>query len=404
MRSCLLFSMLLLLATPAFAQGDTQPSGTSPDGDKKPVEPFSNFEVGGLADGEYLPLTLGRDRTGLGFRSRLSFGWDSNVFKLDRNDDSALFGDAIGEGWVGANFGVIALGARAKVAGRLHFGEPDANQWDMKLGGFVKMPYGGGGFGFGLSADVLYQQLQTYELAGPITRQDDLRASGGIARAYIGYAVSFVIFELGVHGQTTDFSEESRIPSYDNWDIGADFSVYINAWDTVELRPYVDFSYEWFRDQTDLQDDGTLLNQQDDLQLLKFGYGVDWRIDLGLIEAEGRAYAMRQDDSAAGFNRYWQHGIRGAIDFNFYDPLRITAGAHFWTREYDDRVDFDSLDLGTTTKTTFERFAQIYAEVSYNVWGPLYLGGRYSYTRRISDVNNGGYAVHQAAIFLELGF
>lgn len=402
MKHWLMVTLMALLPTALSGQGTT-PASASPESGE-PVEPFADFEVGGVADGQYLPLTLGRDRTGLGLRTRASFGWDSNIFKEDRDDDTGLFGDAVGEAWVGHNFGVIALGARLSVAGRLYFGEPDADQWDMKLGGFFKVPYGGGGWGFGISADVLYQQLQTYELTGPLTRQDDLRASGGIARIHVGYSVSFVVFELGVHGKTTDFSEEQTVPSYDNWDIGMDFSVYFNAWDVVELRPYVDFSYEWFRDQLDLQDDGTALAQEDDLQLLKLDYGVDFRVDLGVIEAEGRAYSMRQDDSAAGFNRYWQYGVRGAIDFNFYDPLRITVGLHLWHREYDDRVDVDSLDPGSTEKTTFERYGMVWGEVAYNVYSYLYLGGRYSYARRMSDINTGGYTVHTAAIFLELGF
>jgi hypothetical protein len=235
--------------------------------------------------------------------------------------------------------------------------------WDLKLGGFVKVPYGGGGWGFGISADVLYQQLQTYELTGPLTRQDDLRASGGIARVHVGYSLSFLIFELGFTGKTTDFSEENAVPSYDNWEIGSDFSVYINAWDVLEIRPYIEFSYAWFRDQFDLQDDGTLLRQEDDL-----------------------------------------YGLRGALDLNLYEPLRITFGLDAWHREYDDRVDVDSLDPDSTVKTTFERYAMLWTEVAYNVYSFLYLGGRYSYSRRISDVNAAGYAVHTATLFVELNF
>lgn len=369
------------------------------------VDPWgSEFEVGGTADGQYLPLALGRDRTGLGLRLRAAFGWDSNVFKEDRGEDSAFLADAAGQFWVGHNFGLFALGARASMAGRLNFGEPDSDMWDLKLGGFFKLPYDGG-FGFGISADALYQQLQTYEVLGPIARQDDLRASGAIARAYVGYQVGgFLIFELGFTGQTTDFSEERDVPSLDSWTIGTDFSVYMNFWDTLVLRPYVAFDYEWFRDQLDRNDDGTVLEDEDAVQLLKFTYGVDAKLDFGFIEAEARAYSIRQDDSAAGFERYWQYGVRGAIDLNFEKVLRVTIGLHLWTREYDDRIDVDSLEADETQKTVHERYLQGFVEASWNFWAFFYVGARYKYERRTSDINNFGYADHEITAFIEIGF
>jgi hypothetical protein len=392
--------ILALFAAPIFAQEDT-PSSTEPGGDEEAVDPWADFEVGGVQDGVYLPLSLGRDRTGLGLRVRGSFGWDSNIFLEDRDEDNALFVDAAGQTYVGANFGICSLGARALIAGRLYFGEPDATLWDLKLGAFFKVPYNGG-FGFGISADALYQQLHIYEVTGPITRQDDLRASGYIARAYIGYQVSFVIFELGFTGQTTDFSEEKDIPSLDSWTIGTDFSIYLKFWDFLELRPYVEFNYEWFRDQVDIQDDGTPLSDDDKLQLLKFTYGCDFKLNLPFLEAQGRAYSMRQDDAAAGHERYWQYGVKAAADLNLVGEVRLTFGGHYWTREYDDREDIDNTTEGE--KTVHERYLQGWVEAAWNFWEFMWAGARYVYTRRSSDIDNAGYADHEISVFLEIAW
>lgn len=391
--------LVSVLAMPLMAADDAPADESDTEAD-----PWgSGFEVGGLADGQYLPLTIGRDRTGLGLRARISAGWDSNIFKEDRGEDSSFFGDAAGQVWVGHQFGMIALGARGQVAGRLHFGEPDADLWDLKLGAFFKLPYDGG-FGFGISGDVLYQQLHTYEVLGPIQRQDDLRAAGAIGRAYVGYEAGFVIFELGLTGQTTDFSEEREVPSLDSWTMGADFSVAMNFWDVLLLRPWVAFDYEWFRDQLDRDDDGSILNDEDAVQLLKFTFGADAKLNLGFIEAEARAYGVRQDDSAAGFDRYWQYGLLGAIDLNFEKILRVTLGFHAWTREYDDRIDLDSLESGETTKTLHERLLVGFVEASWNFWAFFHAGARYAYERRISDINNFGFSAHEATIFLEIAF
>ena len=396
--------LAVLLGAPLFAQGSGSgsPESTNPDSNEEDVDPWADFEVGGLQDGSYLPLSLGRDRTGLGFRARAIFGWDSNIFLEDKDDDTGLFGDAQGYAYLGANLGIISLGARAQIAGRLYFGEPDANMWDLKLGGFFKMPYNGG-FGFGASADVLYQQLHTYEITGPITRRDDLRASGGIARAYVGYQVSFIVFELGVTGQTTDFSEEQEIPSLDSWTIGADFGIYFQVFDFLEIHPFIAFDYEWFREQLDVQDDGTPLSTEDKLQLLKFTYGADVKLNLPFIEFQGRAYSSRQDDSAAGFDRYWQYGAYGAADLNLVGDVRLTVGGHIWTREYDDRVDVDNVGIGGQ-KTVNERYLRGWVELAWNFWEFMSVGGRYSYTRRASDIDNEGYTVHEASVFLEIGW
>jgi hypothetical protein len=392
--------LALILAAPLCAQ-ETTPSSTEPGGDEDSVDPWADFEVGGVQDGSYLPLAIGRDRTGLGLRIRGSFGWDSNIFLEDKDDDTGLYVDAASYAYVGANFGFVSLGARAQLAGRLYFGEPDAGMWDLKLGGFFKIPYNGG-FGFGVSADVLYQQLHTYEITGPITRQDDLRASGAIGRAYVGYQVSFVIFELGFTGQTTDFTEERDVPSLDSWTIGTDFSVYLKFWDFFELHPYVGLEYEWFRDQVDIQDDGTPLSDDDKLQLLKFNYGADFKLNLPFIEAQGRVYSIRQDDSAAGHDRYWQYGVKGAADLNLVGAIRLTVGGHFWTREYDDLKDVD--DTTADEKTVHERYLQGWVELAWNFWEFMSVGARYVYTRRASDIDNAGYADHDISVFLEIGW
>jgi hypothetical protein len=390
--------LALLLAVPAYAQ-EASSSSTAPGGDEEEVDPWKDFEVGGPEDGAYLPLGLGRDRTGLGFRARGSFGWDSNIFLEDRDDDTGLYIDGVSYAYVGANFGLVALGARAQLAGRLYFGEQDAGLWDLKLGGFFKLPYNGG-FGFGVSGDVLYQQLQTYEITGPITRQDDLRASGMIARGYVGYQAAFMIFELGFTGQTTDFTEEKDVPSLDSWTIGTDFSVYFSVFDFLELHPYVGFDYEWFRDQVDIQDNGTPLSQEDKLQLLKFNYGCDFKLNLPFIEAQGRAYSIRQDDSAAGHDRYWQYGLKGAVDLNLVGDVRLTAGGHLWTREYDDRVDEGS----TGKSTVHERLLQGWIELAWNFWEFFHVGARYKYSRLASNLDNGGYADNDVSVFLEIAW
>ncbi|MCC6464835.1 MAG: hypothetical protein IT463_05790 [Planctomycetes bacterium] len=404
-----LIALLVLAASPLAAEqeGDNPAPAEGPEAEQPADEgSIADTEVGGAADGVYLPLTLGRDRTGIGMRARASVGYDDNLFKVDRDEDTGAFVDGLADLYAGMNLGLFAFGTRATLAGRLHFGDPDANLWDLKLGGFFKLPYGGGGLGCGLSADVLYQQLQTYEILGPITRRDDLRAAGAVARAHIGYSVSFVVFELGLHGRTQDFSEELSLDSLDSWAIGADFSIGLNFWDVLEIKPYARFDYEWFRDQFDLMDDGSYSHLDDRVQLMDVDVGADWTLDVGLIEATGRVYIQRQDDSAHGHDRYWQYGLRAAADFNFVDELRITAGLHAWNREFDDRLDLEAFYRinGGGSVTVFERYVQFWTELSWNFWAFMHAGARYSYTRRTSDIDNGGYANNQITAFLEIGF
>lgn len=391
--------LLLLLAAPMYAQdGDSTDAGSGTD----PVDRWSDFEVGGTADGFYLPLRLGRDRTGLGLRLRGAFGWDDNIFKEDRNEDSEFFMDGGGQVHAGHNFGLFSVGVRGLVAGRMYFGDPDANQWDLKLGGFFKVPYNGG-FGFGVSGDILYQQLQTYEIAGPLVRQDDLRASGAIGRAHVGYQVAnFLVFELGFTGQTTDFSEERDIRSLDSWTIGTDFGAYIDILGFMQLHPYVAFDYEWFRDQLDRNPDGTEHRDKDKLQLLMMDFGSDVYIDFFFIELAGRAYVKRQDDSAAGFNRYWQYGVNATADFSMVSEIRLTVGLNYWLREYDDRINFDfSRD---TRSTLHESYFKGYTELAWNFWEFFHVGARYTYERRISGIDNGGYAANEITVFIEVAW
>lgn len=392
-----LLLICLAVAAPMYAQD--KPAKKDAD-NEEPIDPWADFEVGHATDGAYLPLSLGRDRTGLGLRSRMGFGWDSNVFKEDRHEDNAFFIDGAAYGYIGHDFGAFALGARGMIAGRLNFGEPDASMWDIKLGGYFKIPYGGGGFGTGISADVLYQQLQTYEIFGPLTRQTHLRAAGAIARAYVGYKVGgFLIFELGFTGKATDFSEEKTIDSPDSWEIGADFSVWLNFFDVIALKPWVRFDYEWFRDQLDFRTDGTLIKPEDNLQLLKLDAGVDADINLGFIRATGRVYTRRQDDSAAGLLRYWEYGVNAAIDFMMVGNVKLSGGTHLWMREYDKLED-----TSEGKATLLEQHGAFWGEISWNFWEFLDLGARYRYTRRISGIDNGGYATHEVFVFLGVTF
>jgi hypothetical protein len=252
----------------------------------------------------------------------------------------------------------------------------------------------------GISADILYQQLQLYEVASTVTRQDDLRAGGVIGRAYMGYAFSRFALEVGVHGQSDNYSEEATNPSHDNWEIGIDLGIYMDLY-AVQLRPFVDFSYEWFRDQLDRDDLGVVLTNEDTLALLKLYYGLDFGVDLTVIELQGRAYAMRQDDGAAGFERYWQYGVRAAADINI-EVVRFTVGGHVWMREYTDRVNLDP-QTGSES-TTIERYARLWVEFAYGIAGPLSVGVRYVFERRDSDIPGGGYAANEITVFVELRF
>ena len=397
MRSATLAALLVFFAHAAPAQDSPSSPGTS---ETDAIAPFDDVEVGGAADGAYLPLALGRDRTGIGLRARLSFGWDSNVHKVDRHDDSAAFGDAIAQAHFGLDLGKIAAGVRGLAAGRAYFDQPDGDLWDLRLGGFLKIPYGEGGLGMGLSADVLYQQLQTYQITSEVARRDDLRAAGVISRAWMGYSFSRFALEAGLRGKSEDFTEEPGEPSHDNWEVALDLGLYMDLY-ALQLRPFVEVSYTWFRDQFDRDEMGVPLSDEDKLQLLKFYYGADFGLNLKVFSVLGRAYTMRQDDGAEGFERYWQYGVRAAADINLV-LARLTVGGHLWWREYSDRVDLDP-QTGERSTTT-ERYARLWVEFAYGVAGPLSVGLRYVFERRDSDIDNGGFAANEIALFVEVKF
>lgn len=392
----LLVALFAMTATPLCAADDNE-ANTEPNqgvfGD--------DFETGSVADRDLLPLAIGRDRTGWGVTARVSGGYDDNVFKVDRNVDREFFAHATAEAYFGVSLGYVEVGVRGQAAGRLYFGLDDSEVWDLKVGGFVRAPYDydEGGIGWGVSADGLWQQLHTYEFTSNIARRDDLKVAGAIARAWIGYSISgYIIPEIGITGRFEDVSEEANLNSLDNWRASVDVSVTMRLW-LVEIRPYAEAHYSWFRDLYDTDDDGTINVDEDKLQITNFDVGVDARLDLGILEAEGRAYANRQDDGAAGFERYWQYGLRAQARLNIISTVRITGGFHVWTREYTDR-ETPRPDIATP----IERYLSVNAEVAYGFVGMIYVGGRWEFQRRDSDFNNGGFTNHQLTLFVEVSF
>jgi hypothetical protein len=362
-----------------------------------PIDRWNHFIVGGIDDRRYLPLTLGPDRTGLGLRVRTSMGWDDNIYRMDRNEDQALFMDGFGDIYSGANFSMLSVGARLQASGRVYFGEPEASLWDLRLGAFVKKPYDGG-LGFGVTGDALFQQIPAYEIGGPIERRDALRAYGVTARGYAGVALTeALIAEAGLRGQITEFSEREEFESLDSWEIGLDAMLYIHLLNFAQVRPYLIVDYESFRELEERRTDGTERTRSEELELLKFKFGVDAKIDLGFAHLAGGAYGKRTDDSAAGFIRHWEFGLQAAADLFMVDGWRLSLSADMWNREYDDRVE-------TPGETVTERYLRAYGELAWNMWEFVHVGGRYTYERRISSISNGGYATNEAVVFLEFIF
>ena len=160
------------------------------------------------------------------------------------------------------------------------------------------------------------------------------------------------------------------------------------------MHPYVAFDYERFREQVDRQDDGTPLSNDDKLQLLKFNYGADFQIEPAVHRGWGASTAFARTIPAAGYDRYWRYGLRGAADLNLVGDVRLTVGGHFWTREYDDRIDVDNVG-----PNRYRHGARALPEGPTLSWpgssGEFFaVVARYSYTRRTSDVDMAGYAVN----------
>jgi hypothetical protein len=381
---------MLYFALPAFAQTDR---------DAEPIDPWEHFEVGSLAEDPYLPLRLGRDLTGFGLRARAALGWDTNIFREENDARDGFLLDGMARVHAGARAGLVAFGARGHAAARLYFGDADADTWDIKLGGFAKVPYSLGGLGFGISGDALYQRVHVYEITSAVERRDDLRATGAIARAHAGWAFSLVTFELGVTGEAHDFTETGGEESLDHWKLILDASATFAFYDTIRLKPYVQTDYVAFRDLVERNVDGS--ERDDNLDLLRFEYGGEIDLELGFMRAHGAVYGRRQDDGAAGFERYWQFGARAAATIFLVGDAYFTTGGEIWTREYDKRPATDS--DGNQSKL-IERHVMIWGELGWNFWEFFSLGARYRYTRRVSGLDGGGYIASEAMVFLEIEF
>lgn len=348
-------------------------------------------------------LELGKDRVGIGLDWKiLSFGYDDNVLNVDRHKDTSAYMDSAAEAWFGLNLGIVEAGVRGRIDGRYLFDADNDFLYDLKLGGFVrKQARKGGDIGFGVTADVLYQQPTYYELTGPILRFEKTKRAGIIGRANFQYAPwSFLCLELGVNASHSDFNEDNLDTSADYWEIGTDFRVHLRFWEFLEITPYVKFDYDWFRDVFDQNDDGSL-SGEDKLQLLKFTGAADVKFRLGeFFGLVGNVHFKRQDDSAQGFHRYYQYGFDAAAEIRIA-IVRIYLGAKAWNREYLDRADFN--DDGTE-ETLFERDLGMFAEVRVTVWWHIYVGVRVDWDRRTSGIDNRGFANGQYAGFFGLGF
>jgi hypothetical protein len=382
-----------VLALPLFAQ---RGRSTDPEFDDL-RDQWEYFDVEGIQGGAFLPLRLGRDRRGVGLRARASVGWDDNLFRTEQDREQALFADAGGDAFLGSRVGPVVAGVRGLAAGRVHFGDKDADMWDLKFGAFLRVPYDGG-IGFGLSADALYQQLQTYEVTGPLVRRRGLKVGGAIARAHVGLDLGRVIPEVGLTGTAKDFSEESDIRSLDHWSMTLDAGAYLDL-GLLRVRPYASLDYSDFRDQVERRRDGSRRDDNDGLSLISFDYGLEVQLELGVLRAGGEAYAVRLDDTAGGFDRYWQFGARGAAALDLTPLVMFTAGADVWSREYDVRL----AEPGSG-RSAIERYGGFYGELSWNFWEFFHLGGRVAWARRTSSIPEGGYREHQVWAFLEARF
>ncbi|MCC6574498.1 MAG: hypothetical protein IT462_11980 [Planctomycetes bacterium] len=348
-------------------------------------------------------LELGQDRTGFGLDwTVLSIGIDDNVLNVDRHKETSGFLDSVAAAFFGVNLGLVEVGVRGNAAGRILFDADNDILFQLNAGGFVrKQARKGGEIGFGVSADLVWQEPTYYELTGPILRFDKVRRGAIVGRAHFAYAATdYFGLELGVFGSNSDFSEENLDTSADYWEIGFDFGLWMRFWEFLQIKPYIRGEYDWFRDAFDQNDDGSF-SGEDKLQLLKGKLAVEIRTRIGsLFGMVANVYLRRQDDSAQGFQRYWQYGFDAAALFNIV-MVRVTVGVKGWSREYTDAVDFNDIGEG---ETTFERLFGIWAEVRANVIWKLYVGVRADFDRRASDFDNRGYANGQYQLFAGLSF
>lgn len=404
MKTLLVFA-LLLLAAPAFAQGES--GGNTPPAESKESKSSPN----GYNDKEKKeegPLDFSPNRLGWGLSARLGFGYDTNIFKVDRDEESGWFGDGRAAAYFGVNIAnALQLGFEGKAGGRFYFGREDAhdaNLFSLWGAAFLEHRAQPGGFGGGLRVEGEYEQRQFYEIYGPITRQDDLRRANFFARTWFDWLpVKWLLLDWGLYGRLTDFTEDEfsgnfKIPSNDSWMFGVDFRPELRFWEFLTIGPYILFEYEWFRDQFDIHPDN-LTFDDDKLQLLRYEFGARARLRFFTVnQTTAKIYARRQDDSAQGFLRYWTYGLQAQTNFNFY-IVRIGGGIDLWTREYDARRS-DSSVFTANSDTVFERYFSFNVEVAVNFFWTIEAGARYRFERRTSLLDNEGYVVHEITAFI----
>ncbi|MCC6573976.1 MAG: hypothetical protein IT462_09295 [Planctomycetes bacterium] len=358
-------------------------------------------------------VEVGADRVGFGLDARAGAGHDDNIFNVDRHKEDGFFAEFFGKAHYGTKiFDLFEVGVRGRAVDRFYFDgahehhEDEAHDhhlWDVRLGGFLRHRAAKpGDLGFGVSADLIYQKARYYELTGPVLRFFKTNRTAIIGRVYGEYNVfSFMGLELGVTGSHSDFSEDNLVESPDYWNLGVDFGVYLRFWDFLQFKPYVGFEYDSFRDVLDQNDDGSISKTDDKLQLLRWRFGVEARVQIvELLTLMGRAYVARQDDSAQGFQRYTQYGAEVATQWKV-SIVRIFGGLKAWAREYDDRFRFDS---NLEQESVLEQFFGFYGEVRVNFFWRLYAGGRVDYDRRSSRIDNRGFANTQWQVFVGLDF
>lgn len=398
-----LVAALLLLSAPVFAQSDS--GGATPPPADKPADKPASGEKSESEKEDEGPLTFSPNRTGWGFLVYGGIGYDTNIFKEDRDEQESFFLDGRAAAYFGVNIAkVFALGVEGRARGRIHFSDQDANTFELFLAAFLEKPAEeSGAFGAGLRVEGLYDQQQYYEIFGPITRQDDLRRGEYRARSWFAWMpTGFLRFEWGLALRLTDFTEDknalgSSIASKDSWEFTGDFMAELRFWKFFNIAPYIRFDYEWFREQFDLHPDDFSVDG-DKLQLLRFEVGAKAKLRLwSFNNTSARVYARRQDDSAQGFDRYWQYGLQAQTMFNV-SIVRFGGGFDVWTREFDERIDPDF--SSASRESVFERYLAIHAEIAVTFVWMLEVGIRYEFQRRTSDLNNEGYLDHQFLIFI----